>query len=106
MVSAAGEESCTGCGVSAMGERQGLLQSFEQGFGRKTSQLCPGKLRTKIDSSENDRGFTEIKCWLLRQCNPPNPFDDLRRTEALRSEGNMIPPKIRKRLAKLEGECT
>ena len=54
--------------------------------------------------AKNPAQLVEYPRWASGQCQPPNPFDDLRRTEALRSEGNMIPPKIRKRLAKLEAE--
>jgi hypothetical protein len=54
--------------------------------------------------AKNPAQVQEYPRWASGQCQPPNPFDDLRRTEALRNEGNMIPPKIRKRLARLEAE--
>jgi tRNA G18 (ribose-2'-O)-methylase SpoU len=44
----------------------------------------------------------EYPRWASGDLPPPKPFDDLRRTEELRRANNMIPPKIRKRLAKIE----
>ena len=44
----------------------------------------------------------EYPRWASGELPAPKPFDDLRRTEELRKANNMIPPKIRKRLAALE----
>ena len=44
----------------------------------------------------------EYPRWASGGLPAPKPFDDLRRTEELRKANNMIPPKIRKRLAALE----
>jgi hypothetical protein len=50
----------------------------------------------------NPAQVEEFPRWASGDLPAPKPFDDLRRTEELRKGNNMIPPKIRKRLAKLE----